>query len=93
MTNMNLFKRDEAIKKWHGKAWMVDPSKTKIVFVAATGRKRKHVPPWIFRKLDTSIQDMYARSIVRMQYCSPVCCPASNVTEISSSMKEGRLPF
>jgi hypothetical protein len=108
MTNMKLFKRHEAIKKWHGKAWMVNPRKTKIVLVAATAPKRKHVlmvhvakatgkrkhvPPWIFRKLDTSIQDMYAQSIVRMQYCSPVGCPGSNVPEISSSMKERTLPF
>jgi hypothetical protein len=105
MKNMDLFKRDKAIKKWHGKAWMVNPRKTKIVLVAATTRKpkkvlvaeaagkRKHVPPWIFKKLDTSIKDMYAQSIVRMQYCSPVGCPSSNATETSDRMKEGTLPF
>jgi hypothetical protein len=93
MTNMNLFKRDKAIKKWHEKAWMVNPCKTKIVLVAATAPKRKHVPPWIFRELDPSIKDMYALSKVRMQYCSPDGCPASNVTETSASTDEGTLRF
>jgi hypothetical protein len=92
MMGMNLFKRDKAIKRWHKKAWMVDPSKTKIVLVAAAAPRRKHVPPWIFRKLDTSIQDMYAWSNVRMQY-SPVGCPVGNVTETSNRINEGILPF
>jgi len=92
MMNMKLFKRDKAIKKWHKKAWMVNPSKTKIVLVAAAAPKRKHVPPWILRDLDTSIQDMYARSKVRMQI-APVGCVVSNVTETSSSTNEGTLPF
>ena len=92
MISMNLFKRDKTIKKWHKKAWMVDPRKTKIVLVAAAAPRRKHVPPWIFRKLDTSIQDMYAWSNVRMQY-SPITCPVSNVTETSSSTNESTLPF
>lgn len=91
--NMKLFKRDNARKKWHKKAWMVDPNKTKIILIATAGPKRKHVPPWIFRELDTSIQDMYASSKVRMQYCSLNGCPASNVTETSSSTNEGSLRF
>jgi hypothetical protein len=49
---MNLFKRDNARKKWHKKAWMVNPNKTKIILVATAGTKRKHVPPWIFRRLE-----------------------------------------
>lgn len=51
--NMNSFKRNNAQKKWHDKAWMVNPNKTKIIFVANTVPKKKHVPPWIFRQLDT----------------------------------------
>jgi hypothetical protein len=93
MMNMNLFKRDNARKKWHERAWMVNLGKTKIVLVAADVGKRKHVPPWIFKKLDNSIKGMYAQSIVRMQYCSPVGCPSSNATETSTRMKEGALPF
>jgi hypothetical protein len=58
MMNMNLFKRtrDKAIKKWHYKAWMVNPSKTKIVLVAEAAPKRKHVPPWIYRR---TIQQLF----------------------------------
>jgi hypothetical protein len=57
MMTMNLFRRthDNAIKKWHNRAWMVNPSKTKIVLVVETAQRRKHVPPWIFREIDTSI--------------------------------------
>ena len=51
--NMNSFKRNKAQKKWHDKAWMVNPNKTKIILVANAAPKRKHVPPWIFRQLDT----------------------------------------
>jgi hypothetical protein len=93
MMNMNLFKRDNARKKWHKKAWMINPNKTKLILVATAGPKRKHVPPWIFRELNTSIQDMYAMSKVRMQHCSPYGCPASNITETSSSTDEGTLRF
>lgn len=85
---MNLFKRDNARKKWHEKAWMVNPKKTRIIFVATAVPKRKHVPPWIFRKLDNSVQEMYAWSRVRMQYCTADGCPASNVTETSSCTNE-----
>ena len=92
MINMKLFKRDKTIKKWHKKAWMVDPRTTRIVLVPAAAPKRKHVPPWIYRELDNSIQEMYARSNVRMQY-APVGCAVCNVTETSSNINEGTLPF
>jgi|GEM_PF-3133509 len=55
--NMNSFKRSNAQKKWHDKAWLVNPNKTKIVLVANAGPKRKHVPPWIFRQLDNSASE------------------------------------
>ena len=93
MMNMNLFKRDNAKKRWRKKAWMVNPNKTKIILVATAVPKRKHVPPWIYRQLDTSIQDMYAWSKIRMQYCSPVGCPASNITGTPSSTSEGTSCF
>jgi hypothetical protein len=44
---MNLFKRDNTRKKWHEKAWMVNPNKTKIILAATAVSERKHVPPWI----------------------------------------------
>jgi hypothetical protein len=51
--NVNSFKWNNAKKKWHDKALMVNPNKTKIILVANTRPKRKHVPPWIFRQLHT----------------------------------------
>jgi hypothetical protein len=82
---MSLFKRDNARKKWHKKAWMINPKTTKLIFAAEAGSKRKHVPPWIFRELDTSIQEMYAQSIIRMQYCSSLGCNASHSSETGLS--------
>jgi hypothetical protein len=56
---MELFNRTgKATKKWHRKAWMVNPHKTKIILLATDSLKPKHVPPWIFRKLNPSIKEM-----------------------------------
>jgi hypothetical protein len=38
-------------KKWHAKALLIDPHKTKIVFAESSIRQREcHVPPWIYRR-------------------------------------------
>lgn len=87
---MNLFKRarDNPITKWHKRAWMINPNKTRIVFVTEAMPKRKHVPPpWIFREIgknDSSIQDTCALNKDGIEYDSPVGCPVGNVTETSS---------
>jgi hypothetical protein len=87
---MKLFnKTGKAKKKWHRKALMVNPNRTKIIFVATAAPKRKHVPPWIYRKeLDPSFKDLLSMSNIRKQYCGPFGYPDNDAT----AMKAG-LPF
>jgi hypothetical protein len=82
---MRLFKRtSKARKKWHKKAWMVNPNKTKVIIVSTAMIKPRHVPPWVYkRELDPAIQDMYTFSNIRRQYCSPLGCPINNATDTS----------
>ncbi len=51
---MMLFtRRKDGRKRWREKALLINPHKTRIVFVAG-GRKtaRSHPPPWIHKKLE-----------------------------------------
>ena len=77
---MNLFNRPKTMKKWRKKAWLIDPNKTKITLIPSASSRKKHVPAWVYRNLDPSIENMYAMSIIRMQYCSAVGCPVQNAT-------------
>jgi hypothetical protein len=92
---MQLFKRSgKARKKWHRKAWLIDPNRTIITLVSTATSRPKHVPPWVYkRELDPSIQEMYAMSSIRKQYCTPLCCPIGNATETPSGIREEALPF
>ena len=37
-------------KKWHAKALLIDPRRTKIVLAESSTRQHeRHVPPWIYR--------------------------------------------
>jgi len=51
---MKLFgRKDEARKKWHSKAMLIDLHKTKITLIQT--KKPKHVPPWIYKKLNCNV--------------------------------------
>ncbi len=46
---MKLFGRKRnAVKKWHERALMIDPRKTKLTFLS--GSEAKHIPPWVYKK-------------------------------------------
>lgn len=64
---MRLLRRaGKAKKKWRRKAWLVDPSKTKIVFVFTD--KSRHVPPWVCKEPDPSMREALWMSNVRKEY-------------------------
>lgn len=70
---MKLFRRSrKAKKKWRSKAMFIDLHKTKVIITHSktSEKKPKQVPSWVFRKLDPSIADIFARSNVRNQYAS-----------------------
>ena len=47
--SMKLFRRKQnAVKKWHARAMIIDPNTTKITIVKT--KKEKHVPIWVYRK-------------------------------------------
>ncbi len=58
---MKLFRRTgKAKKKWRGRAWLVDPRKTKLTLMTSDSTvKPKHVPPWIYKLtcLQADIED------------------------------------
>jgi hypothetical protein len=46
---MKLFRRKQnAVKKWHERALIIDPNKTKITIVKT--KKEKHIPIWVYKK-------------------------------------------
>jgi len=54
MVTMKLFKRSgKAKKKWQSKGLLVDPHKTRIILRACSGVKPKHVPSWMYKKLES----------------------------------------
>jgi hypothetical protein len=55
---MRLFSRKRnAVKKWHERALMIDPRKTKLTFLS--GSEARHIPPWAYKKfaLPETIQE------------------------------------
>jgi len=47
--SMRLFRRKScAVKNWHARALMINPSKTRITIVKS--KKAKQVPLWVYRK-------------------------------------------
>jgi hypothetical protein len=47
--SMRLFRRKgHAVKKWHERAMMIDPKKTKLTIISTDGAK--HIPPWVYKK-------------------------------------------
>jgi len=47
--SMRLFRRkSSAVKKWHTRALMIDPNKTRITIVKS--KKEKTIPLWVYRK-------------------------------------------
>jgi hypothetical protein len=47
--SMRLFRRKgQAVKKWHERAMMIDPKKTKLTIHRS--RKVKSVPAWAYKK-------------------------------------------
>jgi hypothetical protein len=47
--SMKLFRRkDRAVKKWHARALMIDPNKTRITIVKT--KTPKQVPIWVYKK-------------------------------------------
>jgi len=55
---MKLFERKEkAEKKWRGRAWMVNSDKTRIILLNASSPRPKHLPPWIYRKEHTLVEN------------------------------------
>ncbi len=46
---MRLFrKKGQAVRKWHERAMMIDPKKTKLTIVRSKGVK--NVPAWAYKK-------------------------------------------
>ena len=69
---MKLFNKvGKAKKKWRSKAWIVDCHKTKLTIMSSTSIKPKHVPPWIYRKLQSSINDTPANSNLGKDWETP----------------------
>ena len=53
---MKFFSRkSRAVKNWHARAMMIDPKKTKLVFLGNEGIK--HVPPWVYKKFTSEKPD------------------------------------
>jgi hypothetical protein len=47
--SMRLFlRKGHAVKNWHARALMINPSKTRITIVKT--KKEKQVPLWVYRK-------------------------------------------
>jgi len=69
---MKLFNKvRKAKKKWRSKAWIVDCHKTKLTIMFSTSIKPKHVPPWIYRKLQTSINNAVENSNLSRDWETP----------------------
>ena len=46
---MRFFRRKgSAVKKWHARALIIDPNKTRITIVQT--KTTKHVPIWVYKK-------------------------------------------
>jgi len=46
---MRLFRRKgHAVKKWHARALIIDPNKTRITIIKT--KKEKQIPLWVYRK-------------------------------------------
>ena len=48
-------KKSRAVKNWHARAMMIDPKKTKLVFLG--NEDLKHVPPWVYKKFTPQKSD------------------------------------
>jgi len=86
---MKLFRKmGKAKKNWRRKAWLVNPNRTKIIFVATASAKQKRVPPWVYSKEpDPSVRDLFSISNVRKEYCGPLGFPSINETEMPCDTK------
>jgi hypothetical protein len=63
-----MFSRQNPSKKWHRKAWMIDPKKT--ILVLDTGyATSEHVPPWIYKKeLSQDVKEFLHLSTIDYQH-------------------------
>jgi len=53
---MKFFSRkSRAVTKWHGRARMIDPKKTKLIFIGNVGAR--DVPSWVYREFASSRPD------------------------------------
>ena len=48
-------RKSRAVKNWHARAMMIDPKKTKLVFLG--NEDLKHVPPWVYKKFTPQKDD------------------------------------
>jgi hypothetical protein len=82
-------KMGKAKKKWRRKAWLVNPSRTKIILVATASPKLRHVPPWMYNKeLDPSVKELFSVSKVRKEYCGPLGFPSIQATGMPCDAKD-----
>jgi hypothetical protein len=52
-------KLKKASKKWHRRAWMIDPKKTTLIFDSGYARSA-HVPSWIYKKeLSQDVKEVF----------------------------------
>jgi len=51
---MNTSHRRAAEKKWHRKAWMVNPNKTRVIFSGKANVKPKRMLSWVLKDLNAS---------------------------------------
>jgi hypothetical protein len=59
-----MFSRQNPSKKWHRKAWMIDPKKTTLVLDSGYARL-EHIPPWIHkRELSQDVKDFLSQSTI-----------------------------
>jgi hypothetical protein len=48
---VKLFSRkSKAVKKWHSRALLIDPKKTKLILLG--NDEVKSVPPWVYKKFN-----------------------------------------
>ena len=50
-------RKSRAIRNWHARAMMIDPKKTKLVFLG--NEDLKHVPPWVYKKFTQKSDEEY----------------------------------
>jgi hypothetical protein len=74
---MELFSRiRKAECKWHRKAWLVDPNKTKMILAGTAPQKPRHAPSGLKgRRLDPSMKWLFSISNTREEY-GPLACSA-----------------